>query len=84
MIASLSLCASFYLQEEEEMNSLVPILHSSQITTIDVTQLHHDSHTKPLVVKSIHDACQKMGFFQVPNMIELHVNFRLLFIYINK
>lgn len=56
---SLSLSsASFYLQEEEEMNSLVPILRSSQVTTIDVTQLHHEkSHTKPLVVKSIHDAC---------------------------
>lgn len=49
------------------MNSLVSTLHPSQVTTIDVSQLHHDSHTKPLVLKSIHDACQKMGFFQVIN-----------------
>ncbi|PQM40832.1 protein DOWNY MILDEW RESISTANCE 6-like [Prunus yedoensis var. nudiflora] len=49
------------------MNSLVPVLHPSQVTTIDVTQLHHDSHTRSVVVKTIHDACQKMGIFQVKN-----------------
>ncbi|CAL9029249.1 unnamed protein product [Prunus brigantina] len=51
------------LLAEKEMNSLVPVLHPSQVTTIDVTQLHHDSHTRSVVVKTIHDACQKKGLF---------------------
>ncbi|XP_068305365.1 2-oxoglutarate-dependent dioxygenase 21, chloroplastic-like isoform X3 [Pyrus communis] len=52
---------------EEKMKILVPILHPSQVTTIDVSQLHQDSHTRSVLVRSIHRACQEMGFFQVIN-----------------
>ncbi|KAM1797852.1 hypothetical protein ACFX12_031987 [Malus domestica] len=52
---------------EKKMKSLVPILHPSQVTTIDVNQLRQDSRTRPLMLQTIHDACQNKGFFQVVN-----------------
>nr|XP_028957604.1 flavanone 3-dioxygenase 3-like [Malus domestica] len=52
---------------EKKMKSLVPILHPSQVTTIDVNQLRQDSRTRPLMLQTIHDACQNKGFFQIVN-----------------
>lgn len=50
-----------------EKNLAMKTLHPSEVPTIDFNDLSsHNSETSSLIVaKTIHQACQEMGFFQV-------------------